>query len=116
MESIQRPIKHDKGWGYELWIANSPLYCGKVLVFNAGKACSMHFHLLKHETFFLESGRISVEILEDGVLSTRHMEPGDSMEIPPGTMHRIWATEASRLFEFSTQHFETDSYRIARGD
>ena len=31
-------IKHvPKGWGYEKWIVNTDLYCGKLLYINAGK-------------------------------------------------------------------------------
>jgi len=30
--------------------------------------------------------------------------------------HQMLALEDSELFEFSTQHFEDDSYRIIRGD
>ena len=48
----------EKGWGYEKWIVNSPEYCGKILFFEKGKRCSWHYHLLKDETFYLQSGRL----------------------------------------------------------
>ena len=44
------------------------------------------------------------------------MKPGDMKEIPPGLVHQMLALETSELFEFSTQHFDTDSYRIKKGD
>ena len=47
-----------KGWGYEKWICNTSEYCGKLLFFNKAKRCSWHYHLLKDETFYLQSGRI----------------------------------------------------------
>jgi hypothetical protein len=40
-----------KGWGSELWLVNGDLYCGKILRFNKGKKCSLHYHKLKTETF-----------------------------------------------------------------
>ena len=44
------PIKFvKKGWGYEKWIVNKDLYCGKLLFFNAGKKCSWHYHVKKDE-------------------------------------------------------------------
>ena len=52
-------IKHvPKGWGYEKWIVNNKMYCGKLLFFDEGKRCSWHYHKLKDETFYLQSGRI----------------------------------------------------------
>ena len=58
-----QPERHEKGWGYEDWIANDSKYCGKVLVFKAGKKCSYHMHKIKHETFYLESGKLIAGII-----------------------------------------------------
>jgi len=44
------------------------------------------------------------------------MKPGDKLHIPPGMIHQMQARKSTELFEFSTQHFEDDSYRIERGD
>ncbi len=110
---------HPKGWGHENWIANSELYCGKVLHFNKGKRCSFHYHKLKTETFYLQSGLLRVlHSLEDEIGEALEviLEPGDSFHVPVGLRHQMIALEDSELFEFSTQHFEFDSYRIVRGD
>ena len=57
------PIKFvSKGWGYEKWIANSPSYCGKLLFIAKGKKCSWHYHKIKDEVFYVQSGKI---ILKD---------------------------------------------------
>lgn len=112
-------IKVEKGWGYELWIANSDKYCGKLLVFNANKACSYHYHKLKDETFYLESGEMVLTIGEsDDMFDTQHiiLYPGDSYHIPPGLRHMMFAATDCKLYEFSTEHFESDSYRIIKGD
>lgn len=108
-----------KGWGYEKIIVNNNEYCGKILYFNKNKKCSYHMHILKLETFYLQSGRVvlklgstnKIEDAEDIVLN-----PGDKIDIPRGTRHQIIALEESELFEFSTQHFEEDSIRIIKGD
>ena len=39
------------------WIHNSEEYCGKLLFFNQGKRCSWHYHKLKDEVFYLQSGK-----------------------------------------------------------
>ena len=44
------------------------------------------------------------------------LNPGDKFEIPRGMRHRMCAIEDTELFEFSTTHFDSDSYRIHRGD
>ena len=51
METIEI---HPKGWGYEKWIVNNDLYCGKVLFFERGKKCSWHYHKVKDETFYVK--------------------------------------------------------------
>lgn len=110
---------HAKGWGHELWIVNNEKYCGKILHFKEGKRCSWHFHKLKDETFYLQSGKILVNYGDiDDLSSSSQIElrPGDSMHIYPGLRHQMIALEDSDLFEFSTQHFESDSYRILKGD
>lgn len=44
------------------------------------------------------------------------LNPGDSFHVYVGLKHQMIALEDSELFEFSTQHFEDDSYRIEKGD
>lgn len=110
---------HPKGWGHELWIVNNEKYCGKILHFSKGKKCSWHFHKIKDETFYLQSGLLQVNYGDDTDLTkskVKIMKPGDSMHIYPGLCHQMTALEDSDLFEFSTQHFEDDSYRIQKGD
>ena len=120
------PERHIKGWGDESWIHNDEKYCGKVLYFQNGKKCSLHYHKLKHETFFLQSGYLEcrffpLENLENELKTPRGlwiiMKPGDVKEIPPGLVHQMKAIMGDAyLYEFSTQHFEDDSYRIEKGD
>ena len=108
-----------KGWGREIWIANNSLYCGKILEISSGKRCSLHFHKLKTESFYLRSGRLRIRVKEERdaeVIREFELCPGQCMDVPPGLVHQMEAIEDSELYEFSTQHFESDSYRLARGD
>jgi mannose-6-phosphate isomerase-like protein (cupin superfamily) len=41
---------------------------------------------------------------------------GECMDVPIGLVHQMEALEDSELFEFSTQHFDSDSHRLAKGD
>jgi len=109
----------NKGWGYEKIIANSPLYCGKLLHFYKGKRLSFHYHCLKTETFYLAVGQILLKYSEGDKLEEAKeliLYPGDSFDVPIGLRHQMIAIEESDLFEFSTQHFDSDSIRIIKGD
>ena len=41
---------------------------------------------------------------------------GDNFHVYRGLKHQMIALEDTELFEFSTQHFDEDSYRILKGD
>ena len=108
-----------KGWGFEKWIVNCEEYCGKLLYFAKGKMCSWHYHKLKDEVFYIQSGRIKVFYSDHDKLElakTTILEKGDKFHVYRGLRHRMLALEDTELFEFSTQHFDSDSYRITKGD
>ena len=44
------------------------------------------------------------------------LTPGDNFHVYRGLRHQMVALQDSELFEFSTQHFDSDSYRIIKGD
>jgi len=108
-----------KGWGFEKWIVNNEEYCGKLLYFVKGKRCSWHYHVLKDEVFYIQSGRMLVKHSdEDNIDEANETEigPGDNFHVYRGLRHQMIALEDTELFEFSTQHFDSDSYRIQKGD
>lgn len=115
-----------KNWGYEIWVANSPLYCGKVLKIDCGKKFSWHFHNLKDETFFcLEGGGTlfysEKDCMEDGKFMSELSEqiflsPGTAHYIKPKVRHQFVAKETTYLMEVSSQHFDEDSIRLEKGD
>lgn len=113
---MKLPEFHSKEWGYEQWIANNDNYCGKLLRFVSGKSCSWHYHKLKHETFYIQEGTLDVTFgFTDDIkaAASKALYPGDIFEVPPGLRHRMTAMGGDCvMFEFSTTHFETDSYRI----
>ena len=114
------PIKFvPKGWGFEKWIVNKEEYCGKLLYFVKGKKCSWHYHKKKDEVFYIQSGKIEVKYSDDDNLELANsiiLKKGDNFYVYQGLRHQMIALEDTELFEFSTQHFDEDSYRIKKGD
>ncbi len=123
-----------KGWGYEEIIVNKPEYCGKRLTFVKGKQCSLHYHELKDETFFVLEGKVAMLFYDNGPQLMQEMkagqsetlilgrcqriilEAGDTFYVPQLRAHRVIALKDTKVIEFSTQHFDSDSIRIIRGD
>lgn len=112
-----QPRRVKKDWGHELWIHNSPMYCGKLLVLEPEqrrRGSSYHYHERKHETWYVQRGRVIVEL--DGVEHV--LEEGAVLEIAPYVRHSFSLTPHDRhgavIFEVSTQHFESDSIRLER--
>ncbi len=97
-----------KSWGKEVWMANTELYCGKLLILEKGKSCSLHLHKIKDETFYIYSGKVLMKIEEGG----RVMNAGDAVLIKPETKHKFTGLENSVIIEISTHHEDSDSYRI----
>jgi len=95
-----------KEWGSELWIANND-YCGKILNLKKGYRSSIHKHKIKHETFFVIDGKVFMELGRKKWI----MMPGSSVHIPRNRYHRFSGLEESKMIEFSSRHFESDSYR-----
>jgi len=108
-----------KEWGHELWIVNKLKYCGKLLHFKKDKRCSWHYHKIKDEVFYLQSGKLLIKYSDDDDIKHAKeliLNPGENFHVYTGLRHQMIALEESELFEFSTQHFDSDSYRIQKGD
>ena len=110
--------RHPKSWGYEEWIVNNDLYCGKRLHFEVeGGSTSLHLHRDKHETMYVERGRFKITVIDQESVRPEEytLNEGDSLVIRPMTIHRITALKKlSVLVEFSTHHEDSDSYRVER--
>jgi len=72
----------------------------------------MHYHKLKDETFYCMSGRILLELDDDSFV----MKAGDTVWVRRGALHRFTGITDAVIIEFSTQHFEDDSYRNTQSE
>ena len=93
--------------------------CGKLLKIIKGKKLSWHYHIVKDEVMFCQSGRVKITYGWDKDMSLADdiiLEKGESFHIPRELVHRIEAVEGSEIIEFSTTHHDEDSYRVIKGD
>jgi D-lyxose ketol-isomerase len=140
IESIRvleaRPVT--KKWGREVLIASNEEagYTGKLLTVLPGGSkrqycCSIHYHRIKTETFYIDQGELWLELFEVRMpagfteisnLLPRHLGasrvyrlgPGEAIEITTFLPHRFWAASKVpvQFYEFSTFDTPEDSYRL----
>lgn len=111
-----KPIK--KGWGEECILHNRLDYCAKILKFKEGGKFSMHFHMSKTETWYVNKGMFHFHYI-DTDNAQRHtvtLVPGMFLEIEKGLPHQLECFSEGEIFEASTMHYDYDSYRIESGD
>ena len=114
------PKKVEKRWGYESWLANNENedYCGKILFIKKGQSTSMHYHVSKHETFYVLEGTLRVDMLREKDQPKSHpftmtCKQGESMEMDRSRPHKLIAAEEDvTLIEISKFHKDEDSYRL----
>ena len=104
--------KHDKAWGYEEWLVNSKAdnLCGKILILHSGMHCSMHYHKIKTEFFYVKNGLVYMEFDDKKGI----MKPTDTLLIKPNQRHRFTGLTEAEIIEFSTFHRDDDSYRKSK--
>jgi len=110
--------KVPKGWGEELIIENNEMYCGKLLIFKKGCRFSMHYHLIKDETWYVNKGSFIYRWIDTETAETieQKLKVGDVVRQRVGQPHQLIALTDGEVFEVSTQHFDEDSYRVVKGD
>jgi mannose-6-phosphate isomerase-like protein (cupin superfamily) len=74
---------------------------------------------LKDEVFYIRKGKLQVTFgYDEDIKKARNviLNPGDNFHVKTGLIHQMKALKDTEMFEFSTQHFDEDSYRVIKGD
>ena len=110
--------KVPKGWGEEIIIENNEMYCGKLLKFKKGCKFSMHYHLIKDETWYVNEGEFLYRWIDTETADVHDikLKEGDVVRQRVGQPHQLFALTDGVIFEVSTEHFDEDSYRVWKGD
>lgn len=110
----------EKAWGREIIFANNEMYCGKLLIYDkAFSKGSMHFHMTKHETFYVQKGEFRIRWINtvDASIHEQILKEGDTWVNEPGAPHQIESLkDNSIIIEASTTHYDDDSFRVMPGD
>jgi mannose-6-phosphate isomerase-like protein (cupin superfamily) len=110
----------EKGWGREIIFATNESYCGKLLVFDkAGAKCSMHYHIEKDETWYVQEGSFTVKYIDTNNAEVKEtfLNKGSVWRNTKGLPHQLIAMEKnSIIFEVSTADKPSDNYRVFPGD
>ena len=112
-----KPKIVEKTWGRELWLVNNEKedYCSKILEINEGGRTHLHFHMLKHETFYVLSGSLYLRLIDTSNAQEIEIvvQEGETIEIARGLPHKLMARLGDvKLIETSTYHRDEDSYRV----
>ena len=75
---------------------------------------SMHYHMNKDETWYVEDGEFEYRWIdtEKALIHTEILKPGDVVRQRPGQPHQLESLTYGRIFEVSTHHEDSDSYRV----
>ena len=73
----------------------------------------LHYHMNKDETWYVEEGEFIYRWIdtEIGQINEDQLSEGDVVRQRPGQPHQIKLTDG-RIFEVSTHHEDSDSYRV----
>ena len=117
-QTKQRSEIVTKGWGHEVIFVNNDKYCGKILHFKTGSKFSMHYHMIKKESWYVSTGRFTFKYIDTSNASivTQELVQGDVITNEIGQPHQIICEEEGDIFEVSTTHYDSDSYRVFKGD
>lgn len=104
--SHHRGIEHFHETGVVIIDCINREYCKKILIQLPGQKHPYHHHKKKEETFQMLAGKLEVELEKK---YHRTLNPGDTLTIQRGVMHRFWSDEGAIIEEISTTHYNDDS-------
>jgi mannose-6-phosphate isomerase len=96
-----------KPWGGEELLAHTQDYALKRICVKQGSRPSLQYHERKSESLYLLEGKLGIEIGDSqDSLVTEEIHPGQVVDVPRGTIHRVFALEDSVVIEVSTPQLD----------
>lgn len=107
---IEKIKEVEKVWGKEIWLVNTDLYCGKLLLLNQGATSSYHYHNNKVETFYAYRGMVKLTIEDKDYILTATTSP---VTIHSKEPHKFYGKTDAIIIEISTKHDDKDVVRLS---
>jgi mannose-6-phosphate isomerase-like protein (cupin superfamily) len=108
MIPLLAPRRVEKPWGYELILAHTDRYVGKILHINRGQRLSRQYHRIKDETLYVLDGTLILEIGPADECERIELPCGAGFRTLPGTIHRYIAPESCDVDLIETSTPELD--------
>lgn len=107
--------RREKYWGEICTITGGEI-AGKRLLLKAGISGSLEFHVRKHESYYVHSGELALN-LRAGRAENRlfRIPAGTAVTLPPGLMHQRGAISDTVVIEISTRDDDADSFLVEDG-
>lgn len=91
-------IEITKPWGKEIILSLTNDYAFKILYINANQSISLQYHNEKEETWYVSKGSGHALVAGDEMI----IKEGDSVHLPPKTIHKITAITDMEIVEASS--------------
>lgn len=90
-----------KCWGSTRCLFQNDNFEVHRIVIKKGGYCSKHYHKYKHNIFYVESGRLEVEVWKNeyNLIDKTELGNNDITDVKPGEYHRFKAIEDTLAFE-----------------
>lgn len=107
-------MKYGKIWGETQNIFNKNNVSINRVIIHKNSMCSKHYHAHKTNVFFVEKGKIKIQVWQNDydLLDETILHDGESMEVHSGVKHRFIGLEDSIVYEI--YYIELDDKDIVR--
>jgi mannose-6-phosphate isomerase-like protein (cupin superfamily) len=101
-------------WGTAKILYSDTTVTAKELQFIGLCKTSLHYHLRRRETLYVQSGTFTIHVYdtEKEVIESFPLNPGMSYTVPRGGIHQIECTSHGIIIETSLTYEEEDVVRI----
>ena len=101
-------------WGTAKILYSDTTVTVKELTFATAANTSLHYHLRRRETLYVQSGSFSIRVLntEKGIFEEVVLKPGMTYTLSRGAVHQVMCTERGIIIETSLTYEEEDVVRI----
>lgn len=105
---------YGKIWGTTKCIFSANNVSINRVVINKNAKCSKHYHLHKHNMFFVESGKLKISVWQKDydLIDETILSAGESTSVKPGLFHTFEAIEDTIAYEI--YHIFLDDNDIIR--